>query len=300
MVNLLILAACKGSTGLFRAEPVIPCRQLFFEGIYMAHQHGGYFSIDLYAFKSKLKSINPEFKLISALVTLILTIIFNNIFVSGYVLFLMFFLTVSLGGMDFKEYISILLTPLSFIILASIGIALGISAEYMGEFHIKIGVFYIYTSKDQLIETAKLIIKVLACVSVMQGLILSTMPYEIINALRKLHVPKLIIELMNLIYRFIFILIESYSNMKNSAMSRMGYHNFKTSISTFGNIASNILVVSLKKANAYYTAMEARCFDGDLNFLEDKKSLNKNHIFVVFISILFMFVIWLFTLRFNI
>ena len=105
---------------------------------------------------------------------------------------------------------------------------------------------------------------------------------------------------MNLIYRFIFILIESYSNMKNSAMSRMGYHNFKTSISTFGNIASNILVVSLKKANAYYTAMEARCFDGDLNFLEDKKSLNKNHIFVVFISILFMFVIWLFTLRLNI
>ena len=97
----------------------------------MAHQHGGYFSIDLYAFKSKLKSINPEFKFISALVTLILTIIFNNIFVSGYVLFLMFFLTVSLGGMDFKEYISILLTPLSFIILASIGIALGISAEYM-------------------------------------------------------------------------------------------------------------------------------------------------------------------------
>ena len=266
----------------------------------MAHQHGGYFSIDLYAFKSKLKSINPEFKLISALLTLILTIIFNNIFVSVYVLFLMFFLTVSLGCMDFKEYISILLTPLSFIILASIGIALGISSEYMGEFHIKIGVFYIYTSKDQLIETAKLIIKVLACVSVMQGLILSTMPYEIINALRKLHVPKLIIELMNLIYRFIFILIESYSNMKNSAMSRMGYHNFKTSISTFGNIASNILVVSLKKANAYYTAMEARCFDGDLNFLEDKKSLNKNHIFVVFISILFMFVIWLFTLGFNI
>ena len=184
----------------------------------MAHQHGGYFSIDLYAFKSKLKSINPEFKLISALLTLILTIIFNNIFVSGYVLFLMFFISVNLGGMDFKEYISILLTPLSFIILASIGIALGISAEYMGEFHIKIGYFYIYTSKDQLIETAKLIIKVLACVSVMQGLILSTMPYEIINALRKLHVPKLIIELMNLIYRFIFILIESYSNMKNYAM----------------------------------------------------------------------------------
>ena len=263
----------------------------------MAHQHGGYFSIDLYAFKSKLRSINPEFKLISALLTLILTIIFNNIFVSGYVLFLMFFISVNLGGMDFKEYISILLTPLSFIILASIGIALGISSEYMGEFHIKIGVFYIYTSKDQLIETAKLIIKVLACVSVMQGLILSTMPYEIINALRKLHVPKLIIELMNLIYRFIFILIESYMNMQNSAASRLGYRNFKTSMTSFGNIASNILIVSLKKANAYYTAMEARCFDGDLNFLQDEKRLYGKNILAVFLFVLFMFFIWIVSLK---
>ena len=99
----------------------------FFEEIYMAHQHGSYFSIDLYAFHSKLKYINPEFKLISSLLTLILTIVFNNIFVSTYVFFLMFFISVNLGGMDFSEYISILMAPLSFIILASIGMALGFS-----------------------------------------------------------------------------------------------------------------------------------------------------------------------------
>ena len=62
----------------------------------------------------------------------------------------MFFISVNLGGMDFREYISILLTPLSFIILASIGIALGISAEYMGEFHIKIGFFYILYFKGSI------------------------------------------------------------------------------------------------------------------------------------------------------
>ena len=95
----------------------------------MAHQHGGYFSIDLYAFNSKLKKINPEYKLISALITLILTIVFNNIFVSAYILFLMFFITVNLGGMDIFEYISMLLAPLGFIVLASISIAFGLSFE---------------------------------------------------------------------------------------------------------------------------------------------------------------------------
>ena len=261
----------------------------------MAHQHGGYFSIDLYAFNSKLKKINPEYKLISALITLILTIVFNNIFVSAYILFLMFFITVNLGGMDIFEYISMLLAPLGFIVLASIGIAFGLSFEQAGEFYIKILKLYIYTSKIQLIEAFELMIKVLACVSIMQSLILSTMPYEIINALRSMHVPKLIIELMNLIYRFIFILIESYINMRNSAISRLGYHNFKSSIFTFGNIAGNIRVVSLKKANAYYTAMEARCFDGDLNFLQDEKIIEIKNIIIAIINTLIMFAIWFIT-----
>ena len=264
----------------------------------MAHQHGSGFSIDMYAFHSKLKHINPEFKLICALITLILTIIFNDPYVSAYVLLTMFFISVQLGKMDFKEYLSILLGPLSFIIVASIGIALGFSFENSGEFYIKILGIYIYTSRGQLIETAKLIIKVLACVSIMQSLILSTMPYEIINALRNMHIPKLIIELMNLI--FIFILIESYINMHNSALSRMGYHNLRASFISFGNIASNILVVSLKKANAYYTAMEARCFEGDLKFLQEEKMLDKKNIAIAILNIFVMFAIWTMTKRFNI
>ena len=261
----------------------------------MAHQHGSSFSIDLYAFHSKLKNINPEYKLICSLIVLILTIVFNNPYVSAYVLISMFFVSVVLGGMDFKEYFSILLTPLSFIILASIGIALGFSFKPFGEFYIKIGSLYIYTSKQQITDTLKLIIKVLSCVSVMQSLILSTMPYEIINALRNMHVPKLIVELMNLIYRFIFILIESYANMHNSALSRLGYHNLKASFISFGSIASNILVVSLKKANAYYTSMEARCFDGDLNFLQEEKKLNKKQLIIAVLYVLSMLIIWLVT-----
>ena len=232
----------------------------------MAHQHGGYYSIDLYAFHSKLKSVNPEFKLISALVSLILTITLNNIYVSIYVFFTMLFVSVVLGGMDVKEYLSMFIAPFSFIILACIGIALGLSFHESGEFSIKLGSIYIYTSQFQIIVTMKLVIKVFACVSIMQSLILSTMPYEIIN-------------------------------MQNSAISRLGYRNFKTSMMSFGNIASNILIVSLKKANAYYTAMEARCFDGDLNFLQDEKRLYIRNILSAVLFVLLMFFIWIVSLK---
>ncbi len=68
-------------------------------------------------------------------------------------------------------------------------------------------------------------------------------------------------------------MIDTHSRMKNSAESRLGYCDFKTSCYSFGQVASNLLVVSLKRGNNYYNALEARCYDGDLRFLEEEKPL---------------------------
>jgi len=113
--------------------------------------------------------------------------------------------------------------------------------------------------------------------------------------LRKAHVPKLIVELMNLIYRYIFILLDVYTKMKNSAESRQGYCDFKTSCYTFGSIASNMLVISLKKANSYYDAMEARCYDGNLIFLEEDKKVETIQIVAATVFIIFLVFLWGFT-----
>ena len=66
-------------------------------------------------------------------------------------------------------------------------------------------------------------------------------------------------------------MLETYNRLRNAAESRLGYCDYKTSLYSFGQIASNLFIVTLKKANAYYNALEARCYDGELNFLEDIK-----------------------------
>jgi len=38
--------------------------------------------------------------------------------------------------------------------------------------------------------------------------------------------------------------------------------------------------------------MEARCFDGDLNFIQEEKKLDKKHLFTANLFILSMFAIW--------
>ena len=39
--------------------------------------------------------------------------------------------------------------------------------------------------------------------------------------------------------------------------------------------------------------MEARCFDGDLNFLQEDKKLDKKHLIIATLYILSMFAIWI-------
>ena len=95
-----------------------------------------------------------------------------------------------------------------------------------------------------------------------------------------------------MIYRYIFIMLDTQRKMKNSAESRLGYCDFKTSCLSFGGIASNLFIVSLKKANAYYDAMESRCYDGDLLFLEEEKPLTQKQVLWALMYLAILIVIY--------
>ncbi|WP_369811900.1 cobalt ECF transporter T component CbiQ [Clostridium sp. CM028] len=256
------------------------------------HKHGEGFSIDFYAYTSKIRHWNATFKVSLSVLILILCIVLENPYVSVVVIIAMAYLTIVKGELPVNEYLSIMAIPIIFILLGTFTIAIDFSKQPMGQYNLYLGFCYVFTSQAKLKEVAFLILKVFAAISALQMMTLSTPSSEIIYVLRKAHVPKLIVELMNLIYRYIFILMDVYTKMKNSAESRQGYCDFKTSCYTFGSIASNMLVISLKKANDYYDAMEARCYDGDLIFLEEDKKVETIQIASAVVFIIFLILIW--------
>nr|WP_319490139.1 cobalt ECF transporter T component CbiQ [uncultured Caproiciproducens sp.] len=258
-------------------------------------KHGEGSFIDYYAYASKIEHWNPTFKVSFSVLILILCIGLDNPYVSAAVLIAMAYLTIVKGGLLAHQYLSVLAIPIAFILLGTFTIAIDFSMQPMGQYNLYLGFCYVFTSQEKLKKMAFLILKVFAAISALQMMTLSTPSSEIICVLRKAHVPKLIVELMNIIYRYIFILMDVYTKMKNSAESRQGYCDFKTSCYTFGNIASNMLVVSLKKANAYYDAMESRCYDGDLVFLEEDKKVEIIQIIAAAAFMIFLILLWGFT-----
>ena len=238
------------------------------------HHHGeGGFSIDYYAYESGLRNLNPVFKVLFSVAVLILTISLDHPAVSLFVILSMGFLTIWKGRVHFYDYCTLMTIPVVFLLMGSAAIAIGFSKTPVEPYNLNLHFFHLYVTAANLKKALFLILKAFGAISAMFMLTLSTPSCEIISALGKLHVPKLIIELMNMIYRYIFILLDTQQKMKNAAESRLGYCDFKTSCISFGGIASNLFIVSLKRANAYFDAMESRCYDGELLFLEEEKPI---------------------------
>ena len=258
----------------------------------IGHKHGEGSSIDFYAYNSRIRSWNATFKVSFSLLTLILCITLNDPYVSVAVIIAMTYLTVVKGGLPLSSYLRILTIPITFILLGTVAIGVDFSTQPMGQFHLNLGFCYVFTSWERLKMMFFLILKVFAAISAMEAMALSTPSCEIIGVLRRAHVPKLIVELMNIIYRYIFILIDVNISIRNSADSRLGFCDVRTSWNTFGKAASNMLIVSLKKANTYFNAMEARCYDGEFMALEEYKQLKAAQAAAASLFIVLLFVIW--------
>ena len=80
------------------------------------HEHGSSFSVDYYAYASHMRSWNAGFKVLFSIISLLICIACNNLFVSLAVIFFMGFLTVAVGGLDLHHYITMLLVPIVFLI----------------------------------------------------------------------------------------------------------------------------------------------------------------------------------------
>lgn len=255
------------------------------------------YTIDYYAYVSGMKHWNSQFKAIVAVAALLFCIGADKVWVSVLVFLPMSFLTVFAGRFSWKNYLALLRIPLAFLLMGTAAIVIGLSPVPYGDAYVSVLGYYLYLTKDGLWLAFRLILKAVAALSAMYMLVLSTPASEIICIFGRLHVPKIILELMNMIYRFIFVMMDTQCSMRLAAESRLGFWGFRTSCRSFGSTAGNLFVVSLKKAGVYYDALTARCYDGELMFLEEEKKLNGRQIWIAVSYFLILFLVYLLSLQ---
>lgn len=226
--------------------------------------------IDYYAYRSGMRCWNAGLKMFLAVMTLCLVIAFDKPAVSVYVILTMGAVTLVKGKIPWKVYLHFMMVPFAFMIFSGAAIAVEIGRAPLGEWNLPAHFFWICFYQENLILAGRVFLKAMAGMSALYMMSLATPVNEMVLVLQKLHVPRLLVELMNLIYRYIFILTDVAEQMQIAAKSRLGFQSFPQSCKSFAQIAGNLFLVSLKKANAYYDALLSRGYDGKLEFLSEE------------------------------
>lgn len=251
-------------------------------------------AIDKICYRSRLRYVNAGEKFAFSVLTLCICVAGRTPLTSAAVLAAAGTLTVWKGGVPFFRYMKYMAVPLAFMVLSTLAILLHVRKEPMNFFALQIGSWYITTGVDSLMYAGNLILTALSAVSCLYFLSFTTPMPDILEVLRKLHCPKLLLELMFLIYRFIFVLLDIADKLSVAQKCRLGNRNYHTSMKSFGMLGSALMIRAVGKSNKLYQAMEARCYEDTIHVLSEDRPPKKKMIAAIFLfeGVLLLLTIW--------
>ena len=231
--------------------------------------------IDKYAYHSRLAGIKAGSKLLFTLTAMVICLFFGSFAVSVSTIVLMSAATLLLGGCPLQKYLRLLTVPLAFLVtgvltvivnrLSGAGGAL-VSVRLFG------GVYGITAAS--LRAGLILLLKALGAVTCLYFFSLNTPMNAFLSLLRR-RAPGVLVELMELIYRFIFVIWEEARRIHTAQSSRLGYGGFKNSMTSLGELVTNVFLRAFKRVDRISAALESRSFEGSFELLAQAETPSK-------------------------
>lgn len=246
--------------------------------------------IDELAYASKLYHVHPSYKCIMAVMCLCFCVGTRSITIAILVLCCMSFMSIGMGGVHILRYLKLFRIPLLFLVMSTITIMLEIDVIPFSTHSIQIGSLYVGIRTSTVMFAMQLFLTALASVSCLFFLSLSTPMTEILQLLKVVHIPFLLIELMLLIYRLIFVINDMASHLRIAQHARLANHNFASRVQSAGMLLSTLFLRSFRKSSRLYDAMEARCYDGEIKIIRLQYSLPRKYIVYIMILLLLFLV----------
>ena len=132
-----------------------------------------------------------------------------------------------------------------------------------------------------------LMLKGVLCLQASFLLAATTSMDSLCAALRRLHVPMLMVTLLLLTYRYVSVMVQEVSIMttayKLRAPGQRGIH-----ISAWGSFLGQLLLRSMDRAEELYASMQLRGFDGSFRYAEGKKAGFPDYLWAVLLPIVFL------------
>lgn len=233
--------------------------------------------IDSLAYTNKLRYLPPEHKLLFTVVVFALGYVSSNS-VQVALAFWLTIWTVIYAGIPLTIYLKMQAIPLSFFLSSVPALVVsGVWVQNMAQIQtdswqgITIGSLYLYLSKQGMSQTGELFTRVMALTSCMYFLLFTTPLFEILRILQKLGCPSLITEILGLMYRFIFVLTDTATELLTAQQARLGYRTWRIGMKSLGLLVSQLLWRTLENYRQISLGLASRGFTGEIRVWHSRR-----------------------------
>lgn len=220
--------------------------------------------IDRHAHTNRLRRVPPAEKLCLAGAALLVSLA-GGPPVPLLVLAAMAGVTVLWAGIPWRYYLRLLAVGSGFLVLGLPAVALKVGPGGEGLlWGVRVGALCLGLDRVGVWQAAHLLARCLGALSGLYFLALTTPVTEILLLLRRLRLPGLLLELMGLVYRYLFVLLETARAIYVSQAARGGYASWGRAFRSLGLLVSVLFVRAHHRALALFTALSARGYSGSL------------------------------------
>ena len=150
-----------------------------------------------------------------------------------------------------------------FLILSIFTIVISISKVDVFLWSIEVFDYYIGVAESSIDQVTLLTTRVTASIASTFFLALTTSLNHIIKVLKKLLIPSFVIELMVLIYRFIFVFLEEAQEIYHGQEMKFGYSNMKNSYNSLSLLIRSLFTRLFLRYKDMVVVLECKLYNGE-------------------------------------
>ncbi len=227
--------------------------------------------IDKHAYQSKISGVKASSKLLFSVCLMLICLAFSSNAISLLTIAVMSAATLFLGGCRPSKYLELMLVPFAFLITGVVTIVINkITDTGAALFYFRLFGSYFGISRQSLSLGVNLLLKSLGAVSCLYFFSLNTPMNSFLSLLRR-RTPGVFVELMELIYRFIFIIWDEAQRIRTAQASRLGYKGLKNSMASLGELVTTVFIRALRRVDRISLALDSRGFEGNFDYLAEKE-----------------------------
>jgi cobalt/nickel transport system permease protein len=224
--------------------------------------------IDRYAYTNSFAKTSPITKAFFALSTLIISVSAPNPIIPIIAFIVCTSLLLGFAKIKPHFYLDLFIYPTLFVALSCLIIAL-----FFGEgtiiAQLTLPWFTWAIFENGLTTSIYTFFRVEGALSCLFFLVLTTSINDLCITLRRAHIPKILIEMSLLIYRYIFVFLEISTKMSTAQKLRLGHSSWLKKIRSVALLGANLFIRTLEQGERTFIAMNARGYDGNIYVLEE-------------------------------